>query len=223
LLHGEARRALEATEIRTGPCRSAVRGKKGGRRALAAPVLAAGGSVGLGDETTVREFPPWRAAWARRGAQQVVVISGRNARRVLHGALNIGTGEMVRVVRERGGGTESAALVAALAARCPAGVPHRLIGENAPPHHTHAARAAARAAGIAIGWLPFRAPELNPCEAGARWAAWREMKRVVAANRAYEQGDDHAVRGTGGLDDHAPDDLLRIAGLRSSKFDWLPT
>jgi hypothetical protein len=31
------------------------------------------------------------------------------------------------------------------------------------------------------------------------------------------------VRGTGGLDDHAPDDLLRIAGLRSSKFDWLPT
>jgi transposase len=185
---------------------------------LVATVLAADGSVWFGDETTLREFPPLRAAWARRGEQQVVVISGRNARRVLHGALNISTGEVVRVVRERGRGIDSAALVEALATHCATGVPHLLVWDNAPPHHTHAARDAAMAAGITIGWLPFRAPELNPCE-----DIWREMKRVVAANRAYESVDELAERGVGWLDDHSSDALLCIAGLRSSKFDWLPT
>jgi DDE superfamily endonuclease len=148
----------------------------------------------------------------------VIVISGRNARRVVHGALNIGTGQRVRLVRERGRGAESAALVEALAAACPAGVPHLLIRDNAPPHHTHAARDAPVVAGIAIGWLPFRSPELNGCE-----DIWREMKRVVAANPVYESVDALADRGVNWLDDHTPQEMLHIAGLRSSKFDWLPT
>jgi len=172
----------------------------------------------MGDETTLREFPPLRAAWARCGEQQVVVISGRNARRVLHGAMNIVTGQMVRVIRERGRGADSAALVEALAKQCPAGVPHLLIWDNAPPHHTHVARDAAAAAGITIGWLPYRSPELSGCE-----DVWRELKRVVAANRAYATVDELAERAVGWLDDHTPQELLRIAGLRSSKFDWLPT
>ena len=183
-----------------------------------AATLAAGGTLWMGDETTLREFPPLRAAWARRGEQQVVVISGRNARRVVHGAVNIVTGELVRVVRERGRGADSAALMEALAAHCPTGAPHLLVWDNAPPHHTHAARDAAQAAGITIGWLPFRSPELNPCE-----EVWREMKRVVAANRAYATVDELAERAVGWLDDHTPQEILRIAGLRSSKFDWLPT
>lgn len=172
----------------------------------------------MGDETALREFPPLRAAWARRGEQQVVVISGRNARRVLHGAVNIVTGQLVRVVRERGRGADSAALVDELAAHCPAGAPHLLIWDNAPPHHTHAARDAATAAGITIGWLPYRSPELNGCE-----DVWRELKRVVAANRAYATVEELAERGVNWLDDHTPQEMLHIAGLRSSKFDWLPT
>jgi len=183
-----------------------------------AATLAAGGTVWCGDETTVREFPPLRAAWARRGTQQVVVISGRNARRVLHGALNIVTGELVHVVRERGRGADSAALVEVLAAHCPVGVPHVLIWDNAPPHHTHAARDAATAAGMVIGWLPFRSPELNPCE-----DVWREMKRVVAANRTYADVDEQATRAMAWLDDRSGADNLHTSGLQSSKFDWLPT
>jgi transposase len=148
----------------------------------------------------------------------VVVIGGRNARRVMHGALNINTGQVVRVVRERGRGADSAALVEALAMRCPVGAPHLLIWDNAPPHHTHAARDGVAAAGITIGWLPFRSPELNACE-----DIWREMKRVVAANRAYADVDELAERGVNWIDDHTSAELMQIAGLRSSKFDWLPT
>jgi transposase len=182
-----------------------------------AATLAANGSVWFADETTLREFPPLRAAWARRGEQAVVTISGRNSRRVLHGALNISTGELVRVVRERNRGADSAALVAALAARTPAGK-SVLVWDNGPAHHTRLARETAEAVGIVIVSLPFRAPELMPCE-----DLWREMKRTVAANRAYGDVEELAQRGVTWLDGRTPDNLLRIAGLRSSKFDWLPT
>jgi transposase len=147
----------------------------------------------------------------------VVTLSGRNARRVLHGALNIVTGAVVRVVREHNRGMDSAALVAALAARTPAG--HSLlVWDNAPAHHTRLAQETAEAVGIAIVPLPYRSPELMPCE-----EVWRELKRVVAANRAYADVDELAGRAVGWLDDCTPADVIRIAGLQSSKFDWIPT
>jgi transposase len=179
--------------------------------------LTVGGSVWFADETTVREFPPLRAGWARRGEQAVVTISGKNARRVLHGALNITTGEMVRLVRTHSRGADSAALLAAVAARTPAGR-SLLVWDNAPPHHTRLARETAEAVGITIVPLPFRSPELMPCE-----DLWREMKRTVAANRAYADVDELAARAVAWLTDQSPADALRLAGLQSSKFDWLPT
>lgn len=146
-----------------------------------------------------------------------MAISGRNARRVVHGMVNVATGEVVRVVRERGRGDDVAAAVAALAERRGDG-PALLIWDNAPPHHTHAARDAAEAGGIELAWLPFRSPELNPCE-----DLWRHLKATVAANRAYPTVDDLAARADAWLADLSTDDVLRLTGLRSSKFDWLPT
>jgi transposase len=146
-----------------------------------------------------------------------VTISGRNGRRVLHGAMNVATGEVVRVVRERNRGADSAALIAALAARTPAGK-SLLVWDNAPPHHTRVARETAQATGIAVLPLPFRSPELMPCE-----DVCREMKRVVAANRAYADVDEQATRAVAWLDDRSDADNLHTSGLQSSKFDWLPT
>ena len=180
-------------------------------------VLSAGGEVWVGDTTTLREFPPLRAAWAPRGQQAVVVISGRNARRALHGLLRPATGELVRVVTQRARGPDVAAAVGALGAVRP-GTPKLLVWDNAPPHHTHAARDAAAAGGIEVAWLPFRSPELNPCE-----DLWRHLKAVVAANRAYDSVDELAARAAAWLDHLAPDDVRRYAGLTTSKFDWLPT
>jgi hypothetical protein len=58
-------------------------------------MVTAGGEVWLGDATPLREFPRLRAAWARCGEQAVVVVAGRNSRRVVHGALNAATGRPV--------------------------------------------------------------------------------------------------------------------------------
>jgi transposase InsO family protein len=171
----------------------------------------------VADETTLREFPPLRAAWSRRGAQAVVTISGRNARRVVHGALNAATGELVRTVTVRGRAGDVVGAVAALAAVRPA-VPKLLVWDNAPPHRPRRVREAAALAGIELAFLPFRAPELMPLE-----DLWRGLKGEVAANRSYATVDELAERALAALAALSPQDALRRAGLASSKFDWLPT
>jgi hypothetical protein len=69
-------------------------------------VLDAGGEVWFGDETSLREFPPLRAAWSRIGEQAEVTITGRNARRTVVGFLNVLTGKLVRTIRQRGRGED---------------------------------------------------------------------------------------------------------------------
>jgi len=187
-------------------------------------VQQAGGEVWFGDETTLREFPPLRSAWAKRGEQATVIVSGRNERRVLHGALHLATGDQVQVVRERLRGPDTVALIEALAARPRVGAagaadrPRLLALDNAPAHKTKVVRAAAEAAGITLAWLPYRAPELNPCE-----DLWRPLKATVAANRAYPSVDALADRALQWLNDLTGDEVRRITGLTSSKFQWLST
>ncbi len=180
-------------------------------------MLAAGGEVYFGDETTLREFPPLRCLWSKKGEQAQVVISGKNARRVIVGAINIATGKLVRVVRERGRGEDVAEGIRALGEPEP-GVPRLLVLDNAPPHQTHAARDVASELKIQVVKLPFRSPELNPIE-----DLWRALKRVIAANRVYSNVDELAERATSYLDSLSNDDVLRLSGLRSSKFHWLST
>ncbi len=55
-------------------------------------MLAAGGEVWVADETALREFPPLRAGWSRRGEPATVLISGRNGRRTILGALHVASG-----------------------------------------------------------------------------------------------------------------------------------
>lgn len=180
-------------------------------------MLAAGGEVWVGDETALREYPPLRAAWSKRGHQAVVIISGRNVRRTVFGAMHAASGELVGLVRERARTADAVALVEALGAVRP-DVPKLLIWDNAPPHHPRAVRAAAQEAGVELVFLPFRSPELMPLE-----DLWRGLKAEIAANRAYPTMEELADRALAWLDALSTDDRLRRCGLLSSKFDWLPT
>jgi transposase len=165
----------------------------------------------------VRELPPLRAAWSRRGQQQVVLLSGRNGRRVLPGALNPHTGEVVRLVRERNRQDDAVALVTALGQHRLT-VPKLLIWDNNPPHKPTRVQQAAQAAQFQIAWLPFRSPDLNPCE-----DLWLHLKGVVAANRIFDELDELAAHAVAWLDDLVPTERLRLAGLHSSRFIWVPT
>jgi transposase len=180
-------------------------------------MVACGGEVWVGDETTVREYPPLRAGWSQRGSPANVVISGRNAQRVIHGALNIATGEFVTLVQPRSRTAEVVATVEALGQLRP-DVPKLLVWDNAPAHHPKRVATAAHLAGIDLAFLPFRSPELMPLE-----ETWRGAKAVVAANRCYASVDEAADRTVTWLHNQSGEERLRRCGLRSSKFQWLPT
>jgi transposase len=185
--------------------------------AQATAMLAAGGEVWVADETALREFPPLRAGWSQRGVPATVLISGRNARRTILGALQVASGELVRTLRPRCRTDDVLAAVEALGAVRP-GIPKLLIWDNAPPHAPLRVRETATAAGITIAFLPFRSPELMPLE-----ELWRGLKATVAANRCYPSLDDLAGRALDWLDGMTNEERLRRCGLRTSKFDWLPT
>jgi transposase len=180
-------------------------------------MLAAGGEVWVADETALREFPPLRAGWSKRGAPAVVLISGRNKRRTILGALNAATGELVHTVRERCRTDDVLAAVERLGVVRP-DVPKLLIWDNAPPHMPHRVRDAAAAAGITIAFLPFRSPELMPLE-----ELWRGLKAIVAANRCYDSLTDLVDRALAWLDGMSDAERHRRCGLQSSKYQWLPT
>jgi transposase len=185
--------------------------------AQAAAMLAAGGEVWVADETALREFPPLRAAWSKRGEPARVVISGRNKRRAILGALNVATGELVRTARDRCRTDDVVAAVQALATVRPT-APKLLIWDNAPPHMPHRVRDAAREAGITVAFLPFRSPELMPLE-----DLWRGLKQTVAANRCYASLDELTERALAWLDGMSDAERRRRCGLQTSKFQWLPT
>ena len=54
------------------------------------------------DETDLLLFPPLRVAWSKRGEVAKVWLSGRNARRVIFGAMNPRTGTRLFAPREKG-------------------------------------------------------------------------------------------------------------------------
>ncbi len=185
--------------------------------AAAGAMIAGGGEVWVADETALREFPPLRAGWSPRGVPATVLISGRNGRRTILGALNVSSGELVRTLRPRCRTDDVLVAVEALGAVRPE-TPKLLIWDNAPPHKPHRVRDAAQEAGITLAFLPFRSPELMPLE-----ELWRGLKATVAANRCYASLDELAVRALDWLDALSDEDRLRRCGLQFSKFDWLPT
>lgn len=120
------------------------------------------------------------------------------------------------LTRERGCGEDCPAVLAELGARWPAG-PHLVVWDNAPPHHTRVVRATAEACHVEVACLPFRSPELNPCE-----DLWRRLKATVAANRCYPHVDELGQCGLAWLTSLTNEDVLRLTGFHSSKFAWLP-
>ena len=69
------------------------------------------------DWTLLRLFPPLRAAWARKGTQTTVPITGANAKRVLFGAINLRTAHRVVLIRPRAGAADAQAFLCELRRR----------------------------------------------------------------------------------------------------------
>ena len=154
------------------------------------------------------------AAWAERGRQAEVHISGRNARRVIFGALNLRTGHRVLVVQHRQRALDFCAFLRELRRRYAARPLVLLLDEDS----SHTARASQKLAadlGIHLLWLPKRCPELNPMD-----HLWRSVKGDVCANQQDANVDLTVARALRYMRQLTPHAALVLAGVRSTHF-WL--
>jgi transposase len=138
------------------------------------------------DATILRLFPPLRCAWAFRGQQADVRITGRNANRVLFGAINPRTGHRLIIRCPSMRQEDFRAFLRHLRSRYQ-DRPLWLILDRAPCHEAHKSQALAGPPGIALMWLPTPCPELNPVD-----HLWRERKRLIAPNRQFRTIDEEA-------------------------------
>lgn len=166
------------------------------------------------DETILRLFPPLRAKWAWRGEQATVRVTGRSAKRVLFGAVDPRTGRRL-VMRGTGMRQEQFQAFLRLLRGRHRGRPLVLLLDDASCHT--AARTRRLAAGLKIDLVPLpkQWSELNAMD-----HLWRDLKRLIAANRQYATADqlaEWAERWVHGL---TPRAALRKAGVLSDHF-WL--
>lgn len=167
------------------------------------------------DWTLLRLFPPLRAAWARAGEQAEVPVSGRNSRRVLFGTINLQTGHRVVVKRTGAGGADARALLSEVRKRYRGWRTIWLLIDRAPSNRDGQTQALAERLRIELIWLPKQAPKLNPMD-----HLWRELKRVVAANRQADSIDELADEAEQWVLGLSPEEALRKAGVLSKNF-WL--
>ena len=166
------------------------------------------------DETVLRLLPVLRRAWALRGEQARVAITGCNAKRVLFGAINLRTGHRVVLRRPNMEQAHFQAFLRLLREVYP-GRPIALLLDEAPCHRAAKSQALAAQLDIALLWLPKQCAELNPMD-----QLWRELKGHISANYQYPTIDAHAAAAEQWIRSLTPTEARRKAGIQSKHF-WL--
>ena len=164
------------------------------------------------DETDLLLFPPLRAGWSKRGEVLRVWLSGRNARRVIFGVMNLWTGTRLFVPRMKGRSADFQAFLGEVRWHYRGWHVALLLDED--PSHT--AQASIRATeGMTLLWLPKRSPKLNPMD-----TLWGQGKDIISANKQYATIDEQVERFVGHLRRLSNQETLRTAGVLSRRF-WL--
>jgi transposase len=143
-----------------------------------------------------------------------VPLSGRNARRVVFGCMNLRTGTRLFLVRQRQRAGDFQAFLEQLHWHYRGRHVALLLDED-PSHTAAGSRRAAERAGTELLWLPKRAPKPNPMD-----HLWGHGKDEVSANEQYETIDDHVDRFVSYLRGLTSLEALTKAGGRSAGL-WL--
>jgi len=166
------------------------------------------------DETDLLLFPPLRSCWSPVGQPKEVVLCGRNARRVVFGAMNLRTGSRFFLARERQRAVDFQAFLRLLHDRYRGWRVALLLDED-PSHTAKGSVQLAEGFGMELLWLPKRCPELNPMD-----TLWGQAKDVVCADKQYPSLDEQVDRFVRHLESLSPQDALHTAGVLSDD-SWL--
>jgi hypothetical protein len=161
-------------------------------------------------------FPPLRAMWWQRGEPARVMLSGRNARRVVFGCMNLATGHRLFLVRERQRAIDFQAFLREVRGHY-RGWNVTMLPDGDTSHTAKGSQELAHRLRTRLLWLPKRTPELNPME-----PLWGQAKDAISANRQYATMDEQVNAFVAHLSGLSNQEALRTSGVLSKNF-WLKT
>lgn len=149
-----------------------------------------------------------------RGRPAEVPLSGRNARRVVFGALNLRTGGRLLLDREHQRAGDFQAFLRLVRGHYRGWHVVLLLDED-PSHTAKGSVRLAAELGVRMVWLPKRCPELNPMD-----HLWGHAKEAMCGNRQEATIEQLVERFLEHLDGLSRWEALTKAGTLSGDF-WL--
>ncbi len=165
------------------------------------------------DETIVTETPPLDCCYGPIGEQVRVPISGAHAKRLLHGAINIRSGDLALLVTEDWNQDAHEVFLRLVRAHWRGW--NLVVFEDRATQHKAARGWARECLKIEARLLPRATPELNAMD-----HLWRHTKRETLGDRATLSIEASALAACQYLFDLSPHDRLQKAGVLSGNF-WL--
>lgn len=166
------------------------------------------------DATIITETPPLVACDGYRGEQVEVPVPGHHARRVLHGVINIRSGDVLFLITERWDQYTQQAFLDMMRLHW-SGWHMVLFEDRGSPHTAATSRRHAKTLGIAVRFLPRATPGLHAMD-----HLWRYVKGRILAHRATQALDASADAACQALLAMSRHERLRKAGVLSGHF-WL--
>lgn len=166
------------------------------------------------DETIITETPPLFNAYGKRGVQVEVPISGNRAKRVLHGVVNIRSGETHFLIADAWNQETHQAFLKMIR-RHWRGWQIVIFLDKGSPHTAEGSLKLAKELGIELRFLPTATPELNAMD-----QLWRHVKGRALANRKTQSIDRSADKAAKYLLNMSSYERMKKAGTLSKQF-WL--
>jgi hypothetical protein len=166
------------------------------------------------DETIICETPPLYSCYCRIGEQARVPITGNRSKRILHGPINIRSGDVVLLITKEWVEVTHQFFLDMLK-RHWCGWHIVLFEDRGSPHTAEESQEVAKELGIQVRLLPRATPELNAMD-----HLWRHVKGEALADRPTQSIDRSADGACQYIFDMSPRERLCKAGVPSGNF-WL--
>jgi len=166
------------------------------------------------DETIITESPPLFGCYGRRGKQVRVPISGGHSKRVLHGTINIHSGDVLLLITDTWNQQTHQYFLKMIRSHW-RGWQIILFEDRGAPHTAESTLELAHDLNIEVRFLPTATPELNAMD-----HLWRNVKGRALANRSTEHIDISADKACQHILQMTPHQRLKKAGVLSGNF-WL--
>jgi hypothetical protein len=166
------------------------------------------------DEVIITETPPLYSCYGRCGQQVCVPITGDRAKRILHGAINIVSGDVILLITAEWVAESHQAFLQMVRAHW-RGWHFILFEDRGTPHTAEESIELAKQLDIEIRLLPRATPELNAMD-----HLWRSVKGRGVANRSTISIDDSADKACDHIFRMSRHERRKKAGILSEGF-WL--